>query len=249
MAHHLPASLRSLAAAFAGTLALAAPLPAAAQACAGFSDVAQTDPVCPDVEWIRNRNVTLGCAPGLYCPNAAVPRREMAAFLSRLGQVLQPAVLRSPDAGVAATISLTGAVFSNVVCQTPAFLASGYPRRATMSGFLSGRAVADQAVIVDIVASFDNGATWQLTRDAINAATFPAIGAASVTVTGDIDLDAGETVRFGIAPTATGPQASPTLSAYCGLTVDVHSRTGSTAPRDRVTTVDPRERAANAFGR
>lgn len=73
-------------------LALAAPVPVLAAPCAGFTDVDDTSPAhapfCANVEWIRNRGITLGCAPGLYCPDDPVTRLQMAAFLNRLGNVV-----------------------------------------------------------------------------------------------------------------------------------------------------------------
>ena len=58
--------------------------------CAGFTDVEDTDPFCANVAWLKSRNVTLGCAVSLYCPNDAVNRLAMAAFLNRLGDTLVP---------------------------------------------------------------------------------------------------------------------------------------------------------------
>ena len=231
--------------------AVCAAAPAASQSCNPvFTDVPASDPFCADVEWIYNRSITQGCTPTTFCANDFVTRREMAAFLARLGQVQDPVKLASADATTPATISLTGATFSNVVCQTPDYAVTKFPRRAGFHGFLSGNAVADQTVIVDIVASFDQGQTWVLTRNAVTGATFPALGAASVAVFGRLDLDVGQTVRFGIAPTATGAQTSPSLTAYCGLDVDVRSRTGTASPLDTPPVrPDPATRAADAFRR
>lgn len=58
--------------------------------CAGFSDVEDTDPFCPHVEWVKNRSITFGCAAGLYCPAEPTSRLAMAAFLHRLGTALLP---------------------------------------------------------------------------------------------------------------------------------------------------------------
>jgi len=62
----------------------------AAAPCAGFTDVEDTDLFCPNVAWLKNRNITLGCEASLYCPSAPVSRLAMAAFLNRLGNVLLP---------------------------------------------------------------------------------------------------------------------------------------------------------------
>ena len=45
------------------TFLLALPVaPALALPCAGFTDVDDTSPFCPNVEWLSNRGITLGCA-------------------------------------------------------------------------------------------------------------------------------------------------------------------------------------------
>jgi hypothetical protein len=53
-------------------LGLAAALFLGAQAagaapCAGFTDVDSTDAFCPNVEWLKNRAITLGCTSQLPC--------------------------------------------------------------------------------------------------------------------------------------------------------------------------------------
>lgn len=73
---------------------------AKAQFCPGapgtvFIDVPLSDPYCPQITWIAERGVTLGCqvinsAQSLYCPNDNVNRTQMAAFLNRLGNALFP---------------------------------------------------------------------------------------------------------------------------------------------------------------
>ena len=75
-----------------GGLGLLGMLSTAAQAlpCAGFTDVEDTSPFCGNVTWLKNRGVTLGCAPGLYCPAEFVSRLQMAAFMNRLGDSLFP---------------------------------------------------------------------------------------------------------------------------------------------------------------
>ncbi|MFO1302593.1 MAG: hypothetical protein U1F54_02620 [Burkholderiales bacterium] len=65
-------------------------LPAGAAPCAGFTDVDTSSPFCANVAWMKSRAITLGCTATLYCPNDAVSRLAMAAFLNRLGDVLLP---------------------------------------------------------------------------------------------------------------------------------------------------------------
>lgn len=52
--------------------------------CAGFDDVDSSDPFCANIAWMKNRGITLGCSANLYCPEAAVTRAQMAAFMARL---------------------------------------------------------------------------------------------------------------------------------------------------------------------
>ena len=67
---------------------------AGAQSCAGFVDVPASDGFCPNVEWLKNRSITLGCTDTThYCPTASVTRLAMAAFMNRLGTALTPTAL------------------------------------------------------------------------------------------------------------------------------------------------------------
>jgi len=74
---------------------------AQAQFCAGpgfvFEDVPDTDPFCPQISWIAQRGITLGCAVvegdptrRLYCADENVTRVQMSAFLQHLGDALFP---------------------------------------------------------------------------------------------------------------------------------------------------------------
>ena len=53
-----------------------------APAAATFSDVPTTHPQFRFVEALVNAGITGGCAAGVYCPDAAVTRGQMAVFLS-----------------------------------------------------------------------------------------------------------------------------------------------------------------------
>ena len=69
--------------AFASPVAWGAP-------CAGFSDVDTSSPFCVDVQWLKNRAVTLGCTVGTYCPDQPLTRLQMAIFMNRFAQVVEP---------------------------------------------------------------------------------------------------------------------------------------------------------------
>src|SRR5512144_2098041 len=58
--------------------------PAVAAPCAGFQDLDDSNPYCPDVAWLESRGITLGCAASLFCPTALPDRLQIAVFLSRM---------------------------------------------------------------------------------------------------------------------------------------------------------------------
>src|SRR5271169_5328806 len=81
---------------------------AAAQNCAGFTDVPASSPFCPDVTWITTYGITKGCAPSQFCPDENVSRLQMAAFMHRLGE--SPAFVNGGNAfGTTAQLGTTDA--------------------------------------------------------------------------------------------------------------------------------------------
>lgn len=48
-----------------------------------FADVAASHPFFGQIEFFAQAGISTGCAVGLYCPDAPVSRRQMAAFLER----------------------------------------------------------------------------------------------------------------------------------------------------------------------
>ena len=48
-----------------------------------FGDVLPTDIACPHIHYIYSQGVTTGCGDGNYCPDALLPRWQMAIFLVR----------------------------------------------------------------------------------------------------------------------------------------------------------------------
>ena len=123
--------------------------------CGGFPDVEPMSPFCPNVEWLKNRQVTLGCVAGLYCPDDSVLRLSMAAFMNRLGTASTDVVL--------AVQAQPGAINLDtppVVCQTTDFAVVDFPRLATVDAVFSGQGAATVSFITEAVASFDAGTTW-----------------------------------------------------------------------------------------
>lgn len=89
------------------SLLVLVPAAAGAAPCAGFTDVDDSSSFCTSVAWMKNRGITLGCTSAtLYCPNDAVTRLQMAAFLYRLG--FQNAFLQGGNAfGATAVLGTT----------------------------------------------------------------------------------------------------------------------------------------------
>ena len=129
--------------------ALAAP-------CAGFTDVDDSSTFCDNVQWIKNRGITLGCeATASYCPDDTVSRLSMAAFMNRLGDALVPVRLGSNATGVNLDID-----DGPRVCTTAGHTVAGAPRLAHGVGMVAGAQGLETDLAVEIVESTDGGTTW-----------------------------------------------------------------------------------------
>jgi hypothetical protein len=129
--------------------------PAGAAPCAGFLDLDDSSSFCANVQWIRNRGVTLGCSiPNAYCPGDPVIRASMALFLQRLGLALTPEYLQGAQ-GVNEPVDpapVRCVVTPNIV---------NWPRVVEGIGSfvtLSNPGAADYAV--QFVETLDAGKTW-----------------------------------------------------------------------------------------
>jgi len=73
-----------------------------------------TSPFEPDIEWMASSGVTLGCGPGVFCPDDFVTRGQMAAFMHRLAQFFggEDGVVSQADQ---ATIGLSPVAFAAVL--------------------------------------------------------------------------------------------------------------------------------------
>lgn len=127
---------------------------AMAQTCPPFVDVPGPLGSCPSVTWLKNRAITLGCDATHYCPDALVPRIQMAAFMNRLGNVLTPTVLAAEESGGALVL-----LNENIVCKTAVLPTRDYRRDATAQGSLSFEVTGQQELTVAVVSS-TNGTNW-----------------------------------------------------------------------------------------
>lgn len=196
-----------------------------AQQCAGFSDVLASDTFCPNVEWIKNRQVTLGCGTGTtYCPFDPVIRLQMAAFMNRLGNALTPVQLRVDTSPGAIDLD-AGAV----VCQTAPQPITNYPRQAIVDLTFAAQAPGDVDIAADLVKSIDGGANWTQLTTVGNRGWIPNGRWGTLANLATTDLAVGDNVIFGVR--ATRASGAVDLSdSRCNLRVAIGSRTGAVTP-------------------
>ena len=204
---------------------------AVAAPCAGFTDTDDAvvgTAFCQNVEWVRNRQITFGC-PGvnLYCPNAPVTRLQMAAFLNRLGNALEPVFLHRTQAGASAVVN-GGGPLGGVLCQTTPYMVTNYPRIASSTVMVYHSAAAVQPVDARQVYSLNAGGTWS---DFSNFVTFTANVAGQYASQSPVAqprvFQPGDSVQFGVRVAG-----SSTTDAGCELTVRLDSHTGTSSPFD-----------------
>lgn len=199
--------------------------PNAQAQCAGFPDVVN-DGFCANVEWIKNRQVTLGCGGGAFCPYGTVTRLQMAAFMNRLGTALTPIQVRRE--------AITGPMdpdLNPVVCPTDAFTVTNYPRRAFVDGALSALGAADAGFGATLVMSTNGGASWQPMNAEPSRGSVLAGQWSGVSDIAYADLDVGTSVTWGLRVSRAGIASSGDLSdGRCQLRSLVYSRDGSASP-------------------
>jgi len=215
----------TLAAGIVATALLAFQSGASAAPCAGFTDVDTASSFCPNVEWMKNRKVTLGCTATLYCPNDPVSRLQMAAFMNRLGTALTPAVVQVNDVPGALDLDL-----SPVVCQTATQNIVDFPRRVYLDATVSGTAAAGVDVAMRIVWSGDGGGTWQNVSSAQSITFVPSAQWSSASDLGSLDLAVGGTARFGVRVSRNGAGSTDLSGSRCVLRASIGSRDGVSTP-------------------
>ncbi len=194
--------------------------------CAGFVDANSSDLLCANIEWLRNRRITLGCGGSNYCPQQPVSRDQMAAFLNRLGTALTPVVSWKEQATGNVTLGN-----GTVVCETPDFNVADFPRTANLDAIFMATAPTDTPYGADLVASYDAGATWTNLAAVGGRGTVPAGQWSNARVRAVRDLAVGQTVRFGLRVTRGDLSGTAALvGSQCQLRSLVVSRDGTQAP-------------------
>jgi len=218
-----------IAAACAGLLASGA---VAAAPCAGFTDVDDTSSFCPNVEWLKNRKITLGCtSTTLYCPTDVVTRLSMSAFMNRLGTALTPVDLAVVGAAPAAQ-NLTA---NPVICVSGPYVVADFPRRAYVSGStdLSGPS-GNVDVRAQMVFTTNSGASWTVLSGS-QQYTSLYTGASpgnhfTLNPFGAVDLEVGQTVSFGVQLSRFAGAGD--VAAGCSTAVQIANRNRTSSPFD-----------------
>ena len=210
--------------------------PAAALPCVGFTDVEDTSSFCPNVEWLKNRAITLGCtSTTTYCPADPVTRLSMAVFMNRLGKALTPVSLHKGSwFTTPVVVSPTGDMF----CVTDDLPPATYPRTARFIGSVWATPGGGPSWLAGWWKySTDAGASWNFVgtpyvtqffgrdwADYGQVVGFPVLAPA-------MDVAVGSTYRFGVHVSAMGgPYSFSSLG--CEVDVTINNSNPATSPFD-----------------
>lgn len=230
----------------AGFAAFAAASAAQAAPCGGFTDVDSADPTfgpfCANVEWMKNRAITVGCGGPLYCPADFVTRAQMAAFMNRLGDAVTPKVLTNTNAFGAYDLDTMETDPNAHLCKVGPIAAADYPQRATIYAQFSGYAAGALQMFGTTSMSQNGGPFARTAAGGIGMRTATsAAGWVNVTQTAAVDLAPNVAYEFAFlvlrAQEDTGTNdiislGGPLGGSRCNMTVQVSSRTGASSPFD-----------------
>jgi len=219
-------SVRALSILVAGALLWASPELHAAQCTQGpsvFTDVQATDVFCTDVEWLKNRGVTLGCTGTEYCPNDFVTRAQMALFMRRLAEATVPEPIFVKESIGNRTVTVFP--LDNQFCLVNVPNAA-HPRAFTITGS------------VHITGPSGPGSISAAVRQEDNGGPITAIEQVDATITSGVELHLPIVMLTKLGP---GPKTfrvtlhtvSPPVTvnvATCTLRVEASSVTGASPP-------------------
>lgn len=208
---------------------LALGAPAFAQACAGFTDVSSGSSFCENVEWLKNRQITLGCtSTTLYCPNDPVTRLSMAAFMNRLATALTPLTERVEIQGGATDLST-----QPVLCQTQDQVITGSPRTFMVWAVFTALGATNENLSIQIVRSTNAGAFVHTNQVATLFPLRNLVSNNTVLMSSPVDpgaeLAVGATYKFGLRVART-TGAGNLANFHCHLVLEVRNRQGTSSP-------------------
>lgn len=212
----------------------------------GFTDLLASNAFCPEVEWVRNRSITLGCGAGTtYCPNDPVSRLQMAIFLKREGDKLTPTIIEPPPQFNSAgqeDLSPPGGV---VRCASNEFVIApdSYPRRAHFTGRMNlYNPSASGLFVVDMVYTVTDpgqpaSTTWlpvPITAHFLamyQGAAFVPAHDVSTYPHGYLDLQVNKSYKFGMRVQRMIGTTS-NVAVNCTNIVSIASRSSAARPFD-----------------
>jgi hypothetical protein len=225
--------MRTIRAALLAAVLFLPAIPAFAQPCSGFTDVSIGSEFCPNVDWLKNRSITLGCtSTTLYCPDDPVPRLQMAAFMNRLGNALTPVVVRVEQSGGA----LPSLATPQPVCESADQAITGFPRSFLVSGSITAKGAPDGDVVVQVVRNVDGGAYGSMNQvPQLLSLRTPVWNNVAVLAAPQPDpsfnINVGSTYRFALQ--ILRPGGTTEVSSFqCHLILELRSRQGGTFPHD-----------------
>jgi hypothetical protein len=138
-----------------------------------FTDLGAS-PHAGDINAIASAGVTLGCAAGRYCPEAAVRRDEMASFLARAFRLSEAShqftdVGANPHGGAIGAIAVAGITKG---CTTTTYCPAGAVTREQMAAFMR-RALGISPVFPRM--SLSDGLPEHCSKDGLSCAASIAI--------------------------------------------------------------------------
>jgi hypothetical protein len=197
----------------------------AGQHCSGFDDVDAGSAFCQNVEWMRNRGVSLGCSAFAFCPSDQVSRLSMAAFMSRLGRALSPDVLSTSEHYV----NPLHVGNAQPICQLPSIAVADYPRRVYVDAVVSGSTLTDADLGLEVLyEQFPLAVVGPMSRGFVRGGHFSTLRAAHT-----IDVPAGAGPWFAVRITRFAGSPDFVNDAKCFVRVMLFNRNETFSPFDR----------------
>ena len=200
---------------------------------APFFDVPAPDNTCSSIEWLKNRQVTLGCTNDLYCPGSFVTRAQMALFMNRLADaIVPPPVVADVNIG-ATTIPIVTAGSVGAVPCSALLPAVSYPRTLVATGRGSFRmAMAAGDISMRMVYTLDGDTSnYLVATTSIQRTTATPSSWGHVSHSAVILVPPQASVKVGTAFVSAGGSVAAS-DASCQITGIIQSRTGTMTPFD-----------------
>ena len=211
---------------------------AGAQDCVGFTDVPAASAFCPNVEWMKNRGITIGCtSTTLYCPTDVVTRLSMAVFMNRLGKALTPQVSFGEFANGALVVIPPAVSPPLQLCYSSPPGGVGYPRSATIQGVIAGLADANAVSWRGGIATSLDGVTWTPLPNSEFRASSAGNAWSFAAPTATVPVPVGNPLYVALTVARDDVIAGTTgnfTHTRCQIMVEVDNQNGTSSPYDVV---------------